>query len=197
MGSTTRLEVQPSGDSHLSEEIMRGGMSGRTCQGMRDQASTIININRIGPWTPLIRTFSMSAVRLGPVMTSESATRKLRSVCSLNFQKQVGHIGEDLFGCCQDDMNGWQQTDLAAGLRPCDRDNRSTFSDQILGARDRKLNLCDRVPQTRSVEGIFGLDIFDKKAHLRQAEPANLPRPPNACRSHAEKWRRFLMLKTG
>jgi hypothetical protein len=32
------------------------------------QEATTIKIRRIGPWTPLIRTFSMSAVLLGPVM---------------------------------------------------------------------------------------------------------------------------------
>lgn len=29
---------------------------------------TMMVIRRVGPWTPLIKTFSMSAVRLGPVM---------------------------------------------------------------------------------------------------------------------------------
>jgi hypothetical protein len=28
----------------------------------------MIKTKRIGPWTPLIKTFSISAVRLGPVM---------------------------------------------------------------------------------------------------------------------------------
>ena len=48
---------------------------------------------------------------------SEGAPWKFRCMGSLNFQKQVGHSGEDLFRRCQDDMNGWLQADLAGVLR--------------------------------------------------------------------------------
>ena len=58
------LEVEPPGDSFTARSDDRWGVM----SGMRDQAAIINKINRIGPWTPLIKTFSMSAVRLGPVM---------------------------------------------------------------------------------------------------------------------------------
>ena len=50
----------------------------------------------------------------------ESTAGKFGAVLSLNLQKQLGHVGEDLLRRCQDDVNGRQQTDLAAGLRSGD-----------------------------------------------------------------------------